>query len=265
MSKRRRKRKEVESGSSNWMTTYSDLVTLLLTFFVLLYTFSSIDAARFRGIAASLQMALTGQVSIFEDPPPGIDGPVDFNLPGKEEDPLEDIDPEEGVEVDILEREIKRIYGIVKDFVEKEGLDAEVRLRMDRRGVIIDIADNILFDSGKADIKPESRELLDKLTKLITSFENNIIVEGHTDNVPMSSSRYATNWDLSVHRATSVVHYFIQQKQIPPERLSAAGYGEYRPIAPNDTAENRALNRRVNILIEASLGGGEEDGAINQD
>jgi len=261
---RRNRQVGSEGSSSTWLTTYSDLVTLLLTFFVLLYTFSSIDAAKFKSIATSLQLALTGYISILEGEPPGIDGDVEGYLPNDNlDEQLGNLDEklnQNGEALDPLEQEIKKIYKRVQEFVEKEGLGADVRLRTDRRGVIIDISDNVLFDTGKADLKPESKELLDKLTELINSFDNNIIVEGHTDNVPIRNSQFSSNWELSVHRATTVVHYFIEEKNISPERLSAAGYGEYRPIAPNDTAEHRALNRRVNILLEVTLKGGAEDG-----
>ena len=138
---------------------------------------------------------------------------------------------------------------IVSDFVEREGLEAEVTLRADRRGVIIEIKDTILFDPGKAELKKNSREILDKITLLIQEFENKIIIEGHTDNVPINTYRFPTNWELSAIRATTVVRYFIEERGVDPERLSVAGYGEYQPIAPNDSPENRSLNRRVNILI----------------
>ncbi|HHY81546.1 MAG TPA: OmpA family protein [Clostridiales bacterium] len=261
MSKRRR---EEQNSSPSWLTTYSDLVTLLLTFFVLLYTFSSIDAAKFKQLAVSLQMALTGRAgeSIFDGSPQPIGDLLDdvVTIPEATKKPVKDEASEDGLE--ILDKEIEKIYQIVKGFVEEEELEADVRLRVDRRGVIIDISDNILFDPGEAELKPESKLLLDKLTKLITAFDNNIIVEGHTDNVPIKRSKFATNWELSVNRATTVVRYFAEEKNIAPNRLSAAGYGEYRPIVPNDTPENRALNRRVNILIEVTLEGGSE-GAAN--
>ncbi len=248
------------------MTTYSDLVTLLLTFFILLYTFSIIDVEKFKGIAASLQLALTGQsgVSVFEDNYPSIDGPIEEILPDPSDipDDILDNDAEDlsGDGTGLLNKEINRIYEIVQQFVEEEGLEAEVKLRTDRRGVIIDINESILFDIGKAELKSDSKVILDKLTRLINSFDNNIIVEGHTDNMPINNYRFPTNWELSVIRATTVVRYFTEEMDIDPSRLSAAGYGEYRPVAPNDTIENRALNRRVNILIVAFTEGGVEDG-----
>ena len=270
----RRKRHDSEGGSPGWLTTYSDMVTLLLTFFVLLFTFSNVDAEKFKALAASLQFALNSRtgVSVFEGNPPTIDEPIEAVVSGPEKSSDDmagytlEVTSESSEEGNgLLNKEIGRIYKIVSDFVEEEGLEAEVKLRTDRRGVIIDINESILFDIGKAELKPDSLALLDKLTKLINSFDNNIIVEGHTDNMPISNSRFPTNWELSVIRATTVVRYFTEEKKIDPGRLSAAGYGEYRPIAPNDSEQNRALNRRVNMLIVASIQGGTEDGAGNED
>lgn len=248
MSRRNKNLEEKKAGSSNWMTTFSDLMTLLLTFFVLLYSFSSVDAQKFKNMANALQSILTGQnnIAILEsDPSSG-------------EESVEKVqNPKNQQSSSPLEGETKKIYQKVKEFIEKENLGAEVTLRADRRGVIIEIKENILFDSGKAKLKPESMALLDKLTNLINEFENEIIVEGHTDNVPIFNEEFPSNWELSVTRATTVVRYFTEQKKVEPKRLSAAGYGEYHPIVPNDNAENRALNRRVNILIVTSEGGNE--------
>ena len=109
--------------------------------------------------------------------------------------------------------------------------------------------DAILFESGRAELKPEGIEVLKKLEGLISDFDNELVIEGHTDNVPMTSGRFPSNWELSTARAVTVVRYLSESLDIDPGRLSAVGYGEYRPIKPNDTAENRAANRRVNILI----------------
>jgi chemotaxis protein MotB len=241
---RKRSKQGGSKGSPAWTTTFSDLMTLLLTFFVLLYSFSTLDAEKFKNIANALQTALTGQgaVTIFEnDTPPG-------------EIPIEEMNPSPD-DLTNINNETKEIYEIVYNFIDREGLEAEVSIRADHRGVIIDIKDTILFDSGKANLKSGSKSVLEKITKLINEFENEIIVEGHTDNVPMNNSRFPTNWELSVTRATTVVRYFVEERSINPERLSAAGYGEYSPIVPNNNSNNRALNRRVNILIVTSQEG----------
>lgn len=252
MSRKRHRKDKSSGGAPSWTTTFSDLMTLLLTFFVLLYSFSNLDVEKFKNIANALQSALTGQgaVTIFEnDTPPG-------------EIPIEEIDqaPDELTDVS---NETKEIYEIVYNYIEKEDLEAEVTLRADHRGVIIDIKDNILFDSGEADLKAGSKNILDKITMLMNEFDNEIIVEGHTDNVPMNSYKFPTNWELSVTRATTVIRYFIRERNIDPGRLSAAGYGEYNPIVPNNNSNNRALNRRVNILIVTSQEGERIVGTSN--
>jgi len=113
----------------------------------------------------------------------------------------------------------------------------------------VNIKEVILFEPGEAALKDGGKALLDTLEGLFLQFENEIVVEGHTDNVPNRSVFYPTNWELSAGRAMSVVRYLIEVKTVPAQRLSAIGYGEYRPIAANDTEANRALNRRVNLLI----------------
>lgn len=255
MSRRRKNLEEKKPGAPAWMTTFSDLTTLLLTFFVLLYSFSSIDAQKFKNMASALQSVLAGQGgggSILE----GNESSGNMNV--------EEIQPTpHDKSSNQLNGETKEIYQRVKDFIEKENLGAEVTLRADRRGVIIEIKENILFDSGKAELKPESITLLDKLTGLINGFDNEIIIEGHTDNVPIYNEEFPSNWELSVTRATTVVRYFTEEKNVDPKRLSAAGYGEYRPIAPNDSSKNKTLNRRVNILI-VTLQGGNKNGTTDQ-
>lgn len=243
---RRRRKEEGNSGAPQWMTTFSDLMTLLLTFFILLYSFSTLDAIKFKNVASALQSVLLGdgKVTIFEnDTPPG-------DTPIEEPSPVPDS----------LNQEIKEIYEVVHNFIEEEGLAADVSLRADHRGVIVDIKDTILFDSGKAELKSSSKNILDKMTTLINKFDNQIIVEGHTDNVPMSSSKFPSNWELSTTRATTVVRYFHEKMNIDPTRLSAAGYGEHQPIVRNSNSKNRALNRRVNLLIVTSKEGNEDGG-----
>lgn len=239
MSRRRRREKSEQAGTPGWMTTFSDLMSLLLTFFILLYSMSSIDVIKFRNISYSLQAVLAGegQTTIFE----GQDS--DAKIP----------DESKTVDSILEESQIKestlRMYNQVSKFIEDEGLEADVTVSANRKGVFVDIKEAILFESGQADIKQGGKHVLDKLEKLFLSFPNEIVVEGHTDNVPINSSKYPSNWELSSDRALNVVRYLSETKSVPEDRLCATGYGEFRPIAPNDTPENRAQNRRVNLLI----------------
>lgn len=236
---RRKKQKDEGGGSPAWMTTFSDLMTLLLTFFILLYSFSTLDAVKFKNVASALQSVLLGEAkpTIFpNDIPPG-DAPINPPLPMEKTNENE------------LETEMMQLYEIVRDYVEHEGLQAEISVRTDRRGVIIDIKERVLFDSGKAVLKEESKLVLEKVVTLVQQFDNDLIIEGHTDNVPINTMVFSSNWELSVIRAVNVLRYFIEDKDVVPSRISAAGYGKYKPISTNDNAVGRMLNRRVNILI----------------
>lgn len=244
MSSKRRQRESSEvqsSGVPPWMATFADMMTLLLTFFILLYSISSVDAAKFKSISNSLASVLSGGAnsSIIDGQGPNADIPMDN--PAYEED-------EDSEEPKVKESTVK-MYNQVKDYVDKEGLEADVTVSLNRNGVFVNIKEVILFEPGEAELKDGGKILLDTLEGLFLQFENEIVVEGHTDNVPNRSYYYPTNWELSTGRALSVVRFLSEMKAVPPNRLSAIGYGEYRPVAANDTEANRALNRRVNLLI----------------
>lgn len=221
------------------MTTFSDLMTLLLTFFILLYSMSTIDVFKFENVASALQSVLIGEAkpTIFSDDiPPG-------NVP------INDLLPIEQTQIEEMNTELVQLYQLVNEYVKREGLQAEISVRADRRGVIIDIKEKVLFDSGAAVLKGNSKEVLDKVVMLIEQFDNKIIVEGHTDTVPINTAKFPSNWELSVIRAINVLRYFTEEKDIDPVRISVAGYGKYKPISTNDNTLGRAMNRRVNILI----------------
>ncbi|MBK1812914.1 OmpA family protein [Clostridium sp. YIM B02505] len=229
--RRRRETSGDEIRGDEWMATFSDTITLLLTFFILLYSFSTVDQKKWQSIATSLQSVLTGQES---------QGIMENTAPVKT--------TENNIEI---KSNTDEIYEKAKKFIEENKLGASVEIKEDERGVILQLRDSILFESGKADVLPESKSLLDKLGNLIKTVPNNIIVEGHTDNVPINTYKFQSNWDLSASRAVNVVKFFIDQESINAGRFTASGFGEYRPIVDNSTAENRAKNRRVNILIVA--------------
>jgi chemotaxis protein MotB len=147
------------------------------------------------------------------------------------------------------ESETEKIHKKVKEFVKENGLEAKISIKEDVRGVIIELQEKILFDSGQAVIKSGSLPLLNKITDLLGQFPNEIIVEGHTDNVPINRGYYQTNWELSADRAVKVTRYLTEKQSLTPGRIQAVGCGEFRPIASNNSPEGRQKNRRVNILI----------------
>lgn len=236
----RRGKKEGGGSGPGWITTFSDLMSLLLTFFILLYSMSTIDAQKFEDMSMSLQGVLSGL------------GYTQM-LEGQKSDmqiPLEDevlLDNE--IDTSTIMEEILEVYEKVVDYVETEGLDADVTVNYNKRGIYVDIKEAILFDSGSAEIKDTGLVVLEKIEGILSEFDNEIVVEGHTDDIPMKSPSFASNWELSTGRSVSVLRYLTEEGDIESNRISATGFGEYRPIAPNDSEENRAINRRVNIHI----------------
>lgn len=227
-----------EIGSPAWMTTYADMVTLLLCFFVLLYSYSAIDSAKFEQIMSSLQVSfMHGKVGVLES---------NLHL---------DTDAEQSPELDILEETINEFYQMflnLQTYLQEAGLDDDINIRYEDRGIVLELREAVLFDSGRADLKGESLELLEHISIVLGQLPNRILVEGHTDNVPINQPMFPSNWELSVSRAIKVVRYLTEIKGLAPGRFVAIGYGEYNPIDTNETPEGRAHNRRVNIVISAA-------------
>lgn len=236
MARRKKDSGEGGGGGNEWIASYADVVTLLLTFFVLLYSFSSVDATKFKQIASAFQSVLSGDAgqTIF-----------DFNMKNGDV-PLVGETIQTGMATGGKNNEL---YDKVREAIQKNDLQNSVAIKGDANGVIIELKDNILFEIGSGEIKEDSKPILDKLNKLIAAFPNAIIVEGHTDNVPIKNYKYDSNWELSTARAVNVLRYFVEVKKQSPAKFTAAGYGEYKPIFPNDTDEHRSKNRRVNIVI----------------
>ena len=159
--------------------------------------------------------------------------------------------------------ELERAKAELEDRLKKEIADKEVKVEMLERGLVITFVSEVLFDSGKAKLRADSLEKLDKVSSVLktTVRDLNVGIEGHTDNVPIKYSGWKTNWELSSARAMSVLHHMIDDQGIEPNRLSATGYGEYHPVASNDAAEGRQKNRRVEIVILPKAT--KEKGALN--
>jgi len=151
-------------------------------------------------------------------------------------------------------QEFKKIKENIMAFLQEKGAEDKVKLEIGPRGLVISLKDTEFFDSGKASVRARSMYLLDNITAAISKYSNSIRIEGHTDNVPIKTSQFPSNWELSTARATNIVRYFIDAHEFPPERISAIGYGEHRPIADNSTEEGRQKNRRVDVVVLSNAG-----------
>ena len=235
---REKKCPECKAGAPDWMVTYGDLVTLLMCFFVLLFAFSSIDAQKFNAVMQSFQGSagvLSGGTSLSESP-------LVFN--GMPENDVSESSKDQMVLLQLKEE--------IDEQLKKSEIEINVTSQIVDEGLLIRFPDNALFDSGRANLKTSAQDALTIIGNLLINekFIAKVIrVEGHTDNVPMRTMEFPSNWELSTTRATNVIRYFLNGVGIDPKRLSASGYGEYYPIASNDTLEGRSKNRRVDILI----------------
>lgn len=236
---KKKKQEEAKGGAPEWMTTFSDLMTLLLCFFVLLFAFSTIDKRKFTAIMKSFQ----GSAGVLQN--------------GTTVDDSEYVD--KGLNEEKLAKQLKEIEDFKKmekkinDYLKETNMENEIFVELQSRGLLIRFDENVLFSSAQAQLKENAKETMRFLADILRQEEfksKYITVEGHTDSDPMKGSRkYPTNWELSISRASNVVRFLIEDTYVEPKRLSASGYSQYHPVVPNDTKENKAKNRRVDILI----------------
>lgn len=252
--KRRVRKKTSGKGAPKWMVTYSDMVTLILVFFILLFSMSQIDQQKFQAISQSFQERV-----IFDFLPSSVpmenptNNPVldDHQGPNKQdsEEFLETAKNNGEEETRVKEDKMERLVNEVEEFLDDNNLNGVITANRTSQGVELVLQDNIFFDTGEAVILNEGVPFLEKIGTLISRIPNEIKVEGHTDNRPIQGYRYPSNWELSGARASSVVRFLIEEFDIDEARFTIAGYGETRPIAPNDSAKNMSKNRRVEIVI----------------
>lgn len=255
MSRRRRKKKqhhEEELGEA-WLLPYADILTLLLALFIVLFSMSSIDAAKFAAMSAAFNENLSGGMGMFDfpSPTPPENGEISPDENEKKEQEEEDIDGNEQVTAEEVERlELQNIQQKVNTYIQKENLSEMLETSLTDEGLLLTIRDNVLFASGSDDVRPQDLQIANEISELLVMDPpRNIIISGHTDNVPISNPRFESNWELSVMRAINFMKIILQNENLDPSWFSAKGFGEFEPIASNDSEEGRSKNRRVEVLI----------------
>jgi chemotaxis protein MotB len=243
-----KKKKQEESKGSNWLATYADMMSLLMCFFVLLFAFSNIDAAKFMEFAASMSPRDT--ISVFESG--SSDGVTMMLGNGIVEMPMiRRVDTENTYDGRGEESDFQRMASDFQTYFADSSMAEQIDLVINDDHINITFRDNILFDSGSATIRTEAVPALDFIGNELRKFPGMLVeIEGHTDNVPMRNSLvFPDNWHLSAGRAISVGRFFVDEKGLSPVSISAVGRGEYLPIATNETAVGRSRNRRVEIRL----------------
>jgi chemotaxis protein MotB len=254
------KRKPQEHvNHERWLVSYADFITLLFAFFVVLYSSSQVDKRKAGRLALAIQVAFQ-ELGVFQT--------SNTKIPLKDEDeiPFEKVQIVENINKDAdLKRIVNPMKGVLSSAGEpqslqeaqeaiQKALDPEIKRRevtmsMRREGLVVSLKEMGFFDSGSATIRPASLDAISRLAGVLKQRPENLRIEGHTDNIPIHTARFSSNWELSTARATGLIQLLIMDYTIPPSHLSAAGYGEFHPVASNDTSEGRAQNRRLDVVI----------------
>ncbi len=256
----RRKKQEEEPNHERWLVSYADFITLLFAFFTTLYAISTVDVQKMGKMVTSMRESFdsnlfpAGSRSLSLNPGAG-DNPSSREI-------LQSIDQRgtraknaanlaSGSRRNLLsgEKELGRLKREIEQILSAEVQKGRLRMKLEPRGLVISLGEAGMYDSGSDQIKPEGKAMLDTVAMSLASLQNQIRVEGHTDNVPIRNSRFPSNWELSTARATGMLRYLVERYSFMPDLLSAGGYAEYRPAATNDTEEGRTHNRRVDIVV----------------
>jgi chemotaxis protein MotB len=234
----RPKEQQLETaGMMRWLLTYADMITLMLALFIILFAMSTISRVKVQEFAKLVSAGFDNTWSVNQPPNGGTNGEQSFNA---------------SANIPAIQQELEK-------YVQSHKLQNQVQVRMDRRGLVITLlSDRSFYDSGSAELRPETLPILDAIYGFLKKDQNLIRVEGNTDNVPIHTAQYPTNWELSAARAVGVARYLVEHDGLDPERVSAAGYGEYRPRKPNDTDADRQANRRVDIVLLNATKASEE-------
>lgn len=252
MSRQRKNNQEeiYEDDNSTWIVTYADMITVMLVFFILLYSMSNIELEKFRTAFASIQTSLnSGQINVSR----GGAGDSDKELADtilEISDAVKDSTPIRLEEVTGLREPEERIVRDVEKMITFNGLNDSIKVFSKEGKVIIQIRGTALFESGAAELNDDVIPVFDEIYELFFKYPDySISIKGHTDDVPISTDRFASNWELSAVRAATVLRYFID-RDIDPYRMTATGYGDLMPLVPNDSPANRSINRRVEFVLE---------------
>ena len=239
---RRRRKPEEPENHDRWVVSYADFITLLFAFFVVMYAISTVDAKKFENVSASLKEAL------FEKPPVAMPIPLaglGGDSPAQRTAPAGPAGPPLGLLRDRIATGLERGPA--------SAANDAVRMTTTPRGLVISLAASRFFAESSAELTAEALPVLESIGAVLAPLRLAVRVEGHTDDRPIATERYPSNWELSAARATAVVRYLQEQHGLAPERLTASAYAAYRPVAPNADDAGRARNRRVDVVVLSPL------------
>lgn len=246
MKKKHKNHQHEEHIDESWLIPYADLLTLLLALFIVLFSMSSVDAKKYEQMSQAFQIALSGGMGMFENsgitPIPMPSSPSQSPTSGSQTEHQEQIRQEQ--------EDMEKLKRQLDQYIKENNLSTQLDTKLNHSQLLITISDNALFDSGSAEVKTTARDLGINISTMLQQYPGyEIVVSGHTDNLPINNWKYRSNWDLSSDRAINFMKVMLENPGLDPGRFSAVGHGEYRPVDTNDTVEGRAKNRRVEVSI----------------
>lgn len=255
---RRKKKAEEHVNHERWLVSYADFITLLFAFFVVLYASSQVDKRKVGMLALSIQVAFQ-QLGVFDTSSTKIPLSDSEAIPFSKIQVVENVErttdmtrfvqPMKGMLSPMSTGPLKDVQAELEKALAPEIQRKLVDVKARKEGLIISLREVGFFESGSASIRTSARDAVDRLAAVLKARTESLRIEGHTDNVPIHNAQFASNWELSTGRASELIKIFITRYDFSPNRLSAAGYAEYHPVAPNDTPEGRARNRRVDVVV----------------
>lgn len=265
---------EEHVNHERWLVSYADMVTLLMVVFIILFAMATVDARKFAALKDGLDGAAP-ETSILQGTESVVEGgsiqiletefdseSADFELPTTPTNynvaaAKKALESQQAAEAAAAEEKnnLEQVKAEIQASLEARGMSDQVKYTLDKRGLVVTVVtDRVLFDRGKATIQGGGPSILDAIGEPLSRIPNDIAVEGHTDNSPINTAQFPSNWELSTARATSVARYLVDQTGVVPTRVGALGYGEYRPAVPNDSDAHKSQNRRVEVIVLTNTG-----------
>lgn len=231
-----------EHADETWLVPYSDILTLLLALFIVLFASSQVDEKKFDEMRQSFSTAFSTGSPALLDNMSSVQHYQESAPSNSDQQMKEKAFTQETAQLAEVKRQLDK-------YITDNGLAGDLQTTLTDEGLMIRIKENALFPSGSAALLPESRRFGAQIAKMLLPLSQKIVVSGHTDNIPIDTYEFPSNWDLSAKRAVNFMKFLLAQEKLQPERFSAIGYGEYRPLTANDSDESRAKNRRVEIMV----------------
>ncbi|GAB7025856.1 flagellar motor protein MotB [Geotalea toluenoxydans] len=246
----RKKKHEKEPNLERWLVSYADFITLLFAVFVTLYAMSQTDKKKAEEVIESLRESF-GYSKSSSSPKPRVIDSGNINIIPNMRPQVQQQKAGKGgkTKSHAEEKDFKAVKAAIEAYLLKTGAQDKVSVEINRRGLVVSLKEAGFFDSGSAIVQQSAYSLLAHVAESLVNYTNPVRVEGHTDNVPINSRTFPSNWELSTARATNLVQYLIKYYEFEPEKISATGFGEYRPVADNTTVDGRSKNRRVDIVL----------------